>query len=279
VQDKDCWGGMGEKGMDVGFRFRVVAVLSVFIGGVWLNSCSTVSVSKGNWSNSGRHVGKKYDTKSWQRGSDRHDVVHTVAPGETVWRLAKMYDVKERDILRANALKESSSLYLGQKLRIPHAAEPKAIIPLYPSKKWKYIIIHHTATDAGNSLIFNRAHLRRGFDRGIGYHFVIDNGSCGKGDGMIEVTPRWLKQQDGAHCKANDMNRQAIGIALVGNFDKDKVSQKQMEALVELVNLLRKYYHIPLSRIMGHGQVPGAATDCPGKRFPWKEFRQRLNSL
>ncbi len=261
--------------------FRIiVVVLSLFVGIVLFNSCSTVPVSKGHLPDVGKiSPGKAYGIRSRREGSLRHDVIHTVAPGETVWRLAKMYDVKERDILRANALRKSSPLHLGQKLRIPHAAEPKAIIPLYPSNKWKYIIIHHTATDAGNSLIFNRAHLLRGFDRGIGYHFVIDNGTCGKGDGQIEVTPRWLKQQDGAHCKADDMNRRAIGIALVGNFDKDKVSEKQMDALVELVNLLRKYYHIPLNRIMGHAQVPGAATDCPGKKFPWIDFKRRLSSL
>jgi N-acetylmuramoyl-L-alanine amidase len=43
------------------------------------------------------------------------------------------------------------------------------------------------------------------------------------------------------------------------------------------VNELRKAYKIPAYNIMGHGQVPGASTDCPGKRFPWEDFRSKLN--
>jgi len=42
------------------------------------------------------------------------------------------------------------------------------------------------------------------------------------------------------------------------------------------VKELKKYYNIPNSRILGHGQVKGASTECPGKRFPWSEFRRRL---
>jgi N-acetyl-anhydromuramyl-L-alanine amidase AmpD len=55
------------------------------------------------------------------------------------------------------------------------------------------------------------------------------------------------------------------------------VPEKQMEALVYLVNILRKYYKIPQGHILGHGQVPGAKTECPGKYFPWREFYHKLN--
>ena len=72
------------------------------------------------------------------------------------------------------------------------------------------------------------------------------------------------------------MNHQGIGICLVGNFSKERVSPRQLDSLVYLVNLLRKYYAIPSSNILGHGQVPGAATECPGLYFPWTEFRSKL---
>ena len=64
----------------------------------------------------------------------------------------------------------------------------------------------------------------------------------------------------------------------VGNFSKERVSQKQTAALVYLVNILRKYYKIPKDHIMGHGQVPQARTECPGKYFPWKTFETRLRA-
>jgi len=144
--------------------------------------------------------------------------------------------------------------------------------------KWQYIIIHHSATDQGNAFSFYNMHLRRGFDRGLGYHFVIDNGTSGKSNGQIEISPRWIKQQDGAHCRASGMNEMSIGICLVGNFDIEEVSEAQMESLAYLVNILRKYYKIPKQNIMGHGQVSGAATDCPGSRFPWDLFWYKIDS-
>ena len=74
------------------------------------------------------------------------------------------------------------------------------------------------------------------------------------------------------------MNQKAIGICLVGNFNQGKVSERQMAALVYLAEILCRYYKIPEKHIMGHGKVPEADTDCPGKAFPWQEFHNRLKS-
>lgn len=206
----------------------------------------------------------------------RQDIHHVVAPGETLWRLSKMYDVSIEDIVRINDLRSRTELEIGQRLLIPNAAPIRPVVPLYRSSKWKYIIIHHSATDEGSAMYFNTVHHIRGFWKGLGYHFVIDNGTKGKLDGQIEVAPRWLKQQDGSHCKAAGMNRKGIGICLVGNFSKETVTEEQMKSLVYLVNLLRDYYNIPVENILGHGQVSGARTECPGKGFPWKEFYKRI---
>lgn len=208
----------------------------------------------------------------------RQDVHHTVAPGETLWRLSKMYDVTIKEIMRANNLKSRTDLKMGQRIYIPDAASLRSVIPLYRSNKWKYIIIHHSATDEGNSLCFNLAHYSRGFRKGLGYHFVINNGTKGKIDGQIEVSPRWIKQEDGSHCKAGGMNHKGIGICLVGNFSKEQVTKKQMDSLVYLVNILRKYFNVPVKNILGHGHVSGAKTECPGKYFPWDEFKNRLKN-
>ncbi len=204
----------------------------------------------------------------------RQDVSHIVGPGETLWRISKMYNVPIKDISSAKNLK-TQTLEKGQRLLIPNAAPIVPVIPLYHSKKWKYIVIHHSATDEGNSLQFDKYHQGKGWE-GIGYHFVIDNGTKEKQDGQIEVSPRWIKQEDGSHCRASNMNEKAIGICLVGNFNREYVSSKQLDALVYLVNVLRKYYKIPLKRIIGHNQVLGARTECPGKNFPWARFKNRL---
>ena len=205
----------------------------------------------------------------------RRDVYHTVAPSETIWRICKMYDVQIDDVVRANNLKHAEEIEMGQRLLIPKAAAIRPVISLYPSRKWKYIIIHHSATEEGNALAFHNLHRNKGWET-VGYHFVIDNGSIGKKDGNIEASPRWIKQQNGAHCKAAQMNYKGIGICLVGNFNIEQVSEGQLESLAYLVNTLRQYYNIPQGNIIGHGQVSGAKTDCPGKNFPWVKFRNRI---
>ncbi|MFH1406692.1 MAG: N-acetylmuramoyl-L-alanine amidase [Candidatus Omnitrophota bacterium] len=209
----------------------------------------------------------------------RTDIWHVVAPGETLWRLSKIYQVNIDDIKRVNNLSNTQTLEMGQRLLIPDATSRKSVIPiyLYDTNKWRYIIIHHSATDEDNSLSLYWMHIKRGFNEGLGYHFVIDNGTYGKGNGEIEISPRWIKQRNGAHCKASGMNTKGIGICLVGNFSKDRVSQKQLDSLVQLVNILREHYKIPKENIMGHGEVPGARTECPGTNFPWYEFWKRLD--
>lgn len=206
-------------------------------------------------------------------------VTHEVGPMETIWRIARMYGVSEESIYAANGLKPGAPIHIGQKLVVPKAKMLRHVIGLYPNKRWKYIIVHHTATDIGNAKLINHTHEDRGFWHGLGYHFLIDNGTLGKGDGQIEEAPRWVRQQVGAHCKAGGMNEKAIGIALVGNFDVELPTENQLQSLVYLLETLCRYYHIPTRNILGHRNVEGAATDCPGKRFPWTRVRQCLSSL
>jgi N-acetylmuramoyl-L-alanine amidase len=249
-------------------RIRIVSGF-IFLTAVsiLLSSCATHRVSK--------YPADGLIVEDIPYAGVRQGTYHTVAPGETLWRIAKMYEVDQEAMIKANRVKDVTDINVGTRLYIPQAAPRKHVITLYPSDKWKYIIVHHSATDVGSSEKFNAAHIKRGW-QGIGYHFVIDNGTAGKDDGQIETGPRWIKQQDGAHCKASSMNKKAIGVCLVGNFSTGKVSKRQMESLVYLVNMLRKYYNIPKTRILGHGMVPGAKTECPGKKFPWDSFMAKL---
>lgn len=203
-------------------------------------------------------------------------IYHEVGPMETLWRIAKEYDVSIQSLMEANRIKDPSKISAGQKLKIPQTRGIRPVIPLYQTNKWSYIVIHHTATDMGNASLINKAHHQRGFWDGLGYHFLIDNGTLGKLDGQIEISPRWIKQKDGAHCNAAGMNQKGIGIALVGNFSQDRVSGQQLDSLVFLVKTLMQYYRIPVQNVLGHRNVPGKQTECPGKYFPWNEFISRL---
>ena len=208
----------------------------------------------------------------------RQDLYHQVARLETVWRISKMYGVSVEDIMAANRLKDPSSISVGQKLLIPKATEPRSVIPLYSVRPWGYIVIHHSATHNGNALMIDGLHYRRGFENGLGYHFLIDNGTLGKGLGQIEVGPRWVKQENGAHANAAGMNENGIGICLIGNYSETYVPEIQLQSLVLLVNTLRAHYKIPLDHVIRHRDVPGKNTECPGNFFPWDEFKRRLKT-
>ncbi|MCG3137233.1 MAG: hypothetical protein HJJLKODD_01076 [Phycisphaerae bacterium] len=147
------------------------------------------------------------------------------------------------------------------------------------NRAWKYIVVHHSASAKGNASTFNQAHLARGWDE-LGYHFVIGNGS-GSGDGQIEVGSRWIKQKHGAHCKTADnrYNDYGIGICLVGNFDETQPTAAQLKSLEALVEELMSSCQIPAGNVVGHGQVQGTHTHCPGATFSVANFRQRLNSF
>lgn len=144
---------------------------------------------------------------------------------------------------------------------------------------WRYIVIHHSATRKGNAEIMERYHRnRRGMANGLAYHFVIDNGTSGRADGQVEEGRRWRAQLPGGHSKQDWLNQSGIGICLVGNFNRQCVSKKQMDSLVALVNRLRKAYGIPMNCIKGHGEFRGEHTMCPGRNFPMRQLKERLKA-
>jgi N-acetyl-anhydromuramyl-L-alanine amidase AmpD len=133
-------------------------------------------------------------------------------------------------------------------------------------RPWRYLVIHHSATDRGSAALFDRSHRRRGWDE-LGYHFVIDNGRGGP-DGRIEVGSRWRSQKWGAHCGGtpdNEYNNFGIGICLVGDLRERMPSAAQLASLRRLARYLVLRYGIPPGNVIGHRDAPNARTVCPGK--------------
>jgi hypothetical protein len=116
-------------------------------------------------------------------------------------------------------------------------------------------------------------------DSGAAYHFVINNGLApGTADGQIAPTPRWIDQQDGPRTRSagpSEFNAEGIDICLIGDFDRDLPTARQMASLEILVNLLRDRYNIPLEMIVSHSQLR-SATHCPGVLFPMEDFVMNL---
>ena len=165
----------------------------------------------------------------------------------------------------------------AQKSRGQRNGVPQEWLISVPANSWQYIVIHHSATPAGNAASFDRMHKAKGWDE-LGYHFVIGNGT-GSNDGQIEVGPRWTKQKWGAHAKTADQrfNNYGIGICLVGNFDIERPSKAQMESVQRLTAYLMKTYRIPAIRVVAHSETK--ATDCPGRHMSVAEVRKAVGRL
>jgi len=93
--------------------------------------------------------------------------VHPVRSGETLWSISRLYDIPVKKIARANHLTNPARLEVGQKLTIPLNVPPikskaswnfkygnsslNKLLAIQTRKmaKWKYIVIHHSATPNG----------------------------------------------------------------------------------------------------------------------------------
>ncbi|MGR3220999.1 MAG: peptidoglycan recognition protein family protein [Candidatus Anammoxibacter sp.] len=143
---------------------------------------------------------------------------------------------------------------------------------------WKYIVLHHSATEEGNAAKFDYYHKnKKKWKYGLAYHFVIGNGSL-SGDGEIEVGSRWTNQIHGAHTGKMALNKISIGICLVGNFEEHEgPSERQLASLLPLVKYLCGKYKIAADKVLGHNQILKKHTSCPGKHFPLDEFKMKLS--
>ncbi len=162
----------------------------------------------------------------------------------------------------------------------PVSARPEWYPPSHIEKNWKAIVVHHSATDSGNMAVFDEWHKNGHHWKGVGYDFVIGNGT-GSGNGQTETTFRWKKQITGAHCGGtpdNWANKDAVGICLVGNFMQTRPTPQQMRSLVNLTRFLQQRYNIPNTRVYGHRDTPGypGKTFCPGKFFPMYRYKSML---
>jgi len=160
------------------------------------------------------------------------------------------------------------------------------------SGQWQAIVIHHSATPAGDSITLNRQHTASGLS-GLGYHFVIGNGQ-GLGDGLVEVGYRWNRQLAGAHvasasatesrngldrtslstADADQYNRHSIGICMIGNGNRREFTDRQMHELITLVRALQAQFRIPGSAVYLHSDL--SKVTSPGKFFPTAEFEAQI---
>lgn len=210
--------------------------------------------------------------------------VYIVKHGDTLGSIALTHGVSVGDLKRANQL-SSDLIRVGQKLNIPGIVSTEDLLGKVRAEtakinvrtdNWKRIVVHHSAIKYGNAAIYDRAHRQRGMQNGLAYHFIIGNG-IDSGDGEIEIGPRWTKQLLGGHVKSYGINLTAIGICLVGNFEKTHPTQRQLSAFTQLMDWLRGDIIPGAKQFAGHRDLRGEQTICPGKNFPLAAMHARYD--
>jgi len=232
------------------------------------------------------HVGQKIRVPVTARSSIGRGII--VQKNDTLSGLAIAYRVRLKDLLDYNRLNSKDTIYVGQRLKLPGARAASTTVPGLSSSfqkkldsirvragQWRYVIIHHSATDKGTVAGMDTWHRRRGMENGLAYHFVIGNGR-GMKNGEIAIGNRWRKQLHGGHVDTAAKNRVSIGICLVGNFQKRPPSKQQIRSLNALVAYLNKTCRLNSKAVATHRMVNRKGTLCPGRHFPAKTFLAAL---
>jgi N-acetyl-anhydromuramyl-L-alanine amidase AmpD len=154
------------------------------------------------------------------------------------------------------------------------AIAPPQTTAIHP---WRYIVLHHSASRGGNAQVIDRDHVNQNGWDGIGYHFVLGNG-VDMPLGRIEATFRWRSQSHGAHAGAlpvqKPFNTEGIGICLIGNYETQALDPFAEHRLVELcAQLIDRIPTLSVGRIIGHRDVPGKSTACPGRGVDLERVR------
>lgn len=140
----------------------------------------------------------------------------------------------------------------------------KEYIDSYKNMHWQNIIIHHSKTkDAIEEdwESIRRYHTETLKWANIGYSFGIENIN-----GVYKYMIGRPLDKAGAHTKEAGQNRVAIGIVLIGDFDKDPPTKVQYWLLASLCRHLCLVYNIPTAQIYPHNYF-ATYKSCPGTKF------------
>ncbi|MDQ0160895.1 peptidoglycan recognition protein family protein [Alkalibacillus salilacus] len=113
-----------------------------------------------------------------------------------------------------------------------------------------HIVRHHSATTSGNVNTFERYWRSKGWETG-GYHEIILR------DGTVQRCYDWNVIANGV----KGHNSDSYHICLVG---RGSFNDEQERIFAERVNTLMDQFELEVSDIVGHRELAGGGTQCPG---------------
>lgn len=133
-------------------------------------------------------------------------------------------------------------------------------------KKTKFIAVHHSQRKIDSVKRIKDLHIKINKWEDIGYHWLIDK----KG----KLYEGRLEKFIGAHVLGH--NKNSLGICLIGNFDEETPTKKQMQTLIKFLKEKIKKFKIPVKNILGHREFSGVKKTCPGKFLDMNEIRNKV---
>lgn len=135
-------------------------------------------------------------------------------------------------------------------------------------QKVEYLIIHHTQRNNDFPLFVKLRHkYLRGWED-TGYHYLIGNTRPFSVDGKLYLGRSEIYQ--GAHTYG--YNNCSLGISLIGDFNKNVPSKKQLGTLFSFLEDRLNFYNLDIKSLRGHNEFINKS--CPGKFVDMDYIRQ-----
>lgn len=136
----------------------------------------------------------------------------------------------------------------------------KWAMPLSKRNSTDLLILHHAAAASCTAEDVHRWHVGNGW-AGIGYHYLV------RKDGTIYRG----RPEDTVGAHAYGANSHSIGICFEGNYQVEQsMPSAQLAAGQALVADIKRRWGI--TGVIGHKDVSGSTTDCPGRYFPFADI-------
>lgn len=139
----------------------------------------------------------------------------------------------------------------------------------------EFIILHCSDTNDSGTVSWNairRYHTLTLGWKDIGYHFGIEI----IGTKLVILRGR-APLTEGAHCRYTGMNKNSLGVCVVGKFDDEPPDELTYDVTIDLLSKLSFLFAIPSINIYGHGEVDSRKT-CPGKKWDMQMVRNDVHS-
>ena len=156
---------------------------------------------------------------------------------------------------------EFGSGYQDLRATLPHNPNgPSGDFSLRPLLGLDILAVHHTVGPRDQSWkAIAQTHIKdRGF-AGIGYHIGIRQGAVA-----------YLGDVSQARACCRDMNHRVLCVSITGNYETMPLDAADAKALGRVAAVVQGWAQSSIGRklkVLGHKEVPGQATACPGRNL------------